>query len=91
MTATLWRLTVIAVVSVLALPIALIVAPGERSLIVRLELLLIAGCALAFMVQLVGRAAPRPAPSPLDRRRPVPSPRRRPPSTLSALDRRRER
>jgi hypothetical protein len=88
MTATLWRLTVVAVVSVPALPVALIVAPGERSLIVRLELLLIAGCALAFMVQLVGRAAPRPAPSPLDRRRPVPSPRRRPPSTLSALDRR---
>ena len=60
MTATLWRLTVIAVVSVLALPIALIVAPGERSLIVRLGVLVIAGCALAFMVQLVGRAAPRP-------------------------------
>jgi hypothetical protein len=88
MTATLWRLTVVAVLSVLALPIALVVAPGERSLIVRLALLLIAGCALAFMVQLVGRAAPRAAPSPLDRRRPAPLPRRRPPSTLSALDRR---
>ncbi len=88
MTATLWRLTVIAGLSLLVLPVALIAAPGERSLIVRLELLLIAGCALAFMVQLVGRAAPRPGPSPLDRRRAPPSPRRRPPSTLSALDRR---
>jgi hypothetical protein len=88
MTATLWRLTVVAVLSVLVLPIALIVAPGERSLIVRLELLLLAGCAMGFMVQLVGRAVPRPPASPLDRRRPARSIRRRPPSTLSALDRR---
>jgi hypothetical protein len=88
MTAALWRLTVVAVLSVLVLPVALIVAPGERSLIVRLELLLLAGCAMAFLVQLVGRAVPQPTASPLDRRRPAQSIRRRPPSTLSALDRR---
>ena len=88
MTAALWRLTVVAVVSGLALPVALVVAPGERSLIVRLALLLIAGCALAFMVLLAGRAAPQAAPSPLDRRRPAPVARQRPPSSLSALDRR---
>jgi hypothetical protein len=87
-TTTLWRLLVLAVVSSLALPIAVVVAPGERSLLVRVELLLLGGCALWAMANLVGRAAPRPPRLPLD-----PGPAARPikpgpPTSLSAVNRR---
>jgi hypothetical protein len=87
-TTTLWRLTVLAALSLLALPIALILGPGERSLIVRVELLVVGGCASGCIVVLLGRTAPRPPRSPLDRRPPARPSRARPPTTLSAMDRR---
>jgi hypothetical protein len=87
-TTTLWRLVMLVVVSSLILPFALFVAPGERSLLVRVELLLLGGCALWAMTNLVDRAAPRPPRLPLD---PGPAPRPTkpgPPTSLSAVNRR---
>ena len=88
MTARLWRFLVLAVLSLLALPIALVVGRGERPLIVRVELLVIGGCALGSLVELVSRAAPRPRPSPLDRRLAGRSIKPVPPTALSAVNRR---
>jgi hypothetical protein len=87
-TATRWRLVVLTVLSLLALPVALVVAPGERSLLVRVELLVVGTCALRALVDLVAQAAPRPPRSQLDPRRTPRPTRPGPPTSLSALDRR---
>jgi hypothetical protein len=87
-TRTIWRLTVLAALSLLAMPIALILARGQRSLIVRVELLVIAGCALGSLTELVRQAVPGPPPSPLDQRPRTRSRGQASPATLSAIDRR---
>jgi hypothetical protein len=82
------RVIILATLSVVGLPIAVAVAPGLRSLFVRTELLVLGGSGLLAVTHIVSSAA-RPSPgSPLDpARRPRP-PRRAPPASLSALDRR---
>jgi hypothetical protein len=87
-TTTMWRLLVLAVLSLVALPIALVVAPGERSLLVRLELLAVGGCAVWALVHVLGRAAPPPPRTPLDPRHPPRATRPGPPSSLSTINRR---
>jgi hypothetical protein len=82
------RTIILVVTSLLMLPIALAVGPGLRSLFVRIELLIIGGCGLHAVTHVVARTARRPAKSPLDPARPARPPRRVPPASLTALDRR---
>jgi hypothetical protein len=82
------RAVVLAALSTLALPIAIAIAPGQRSVLLRAELLILGACGLRAVIALVARAA-GPAPrSPLDPGRPPRRPRRAPPASLAALDRR---
>lgn len=82
------RVIILATLSLVGLPIAIAIAPGLRSLFIRTELLVLGSSGLLAVTQVVAKAA-RPSPgSPLDpARRPRP-PRRAPPASLSALDRR---
>jgi hypothetical protein len=82
------RVVILAGLSVMALPVAVAMAPGQRSVLIRAELLILGGCGLRAVTHVVARSARRPPGSPLDAVRP-PRPRRsRPPTSLSALDRR---
>jgi hypothetical protein len=82
------RTIILAILSLLALPVAIAIAPGLRSLFVRTELLIVGACGLHAVTYLVARAARPAAKSPLDPARPPRPPRRVPPASLSALDRR---
>jgi hypothetical protein len=78
----------LAALSVVGLPIAVALAPGLRSLMIRTDLLVLGGSGLLTVTRAVSRAARPSTDSPLDPvGRPRP-PRRVPPASLSALDRR---
>ncbi len=82
------RIAVLAALSVVALPIAVAVAPGHRSVLVRAEVLALGACGLQAVVGLMSRAARPPSPTALDPARPPRAPRPAPPDGLAALDRR---
>jgi hypothetical protein len=82
------RVVILAVLSVVVLPAAVAMAPGQRSVLIRVELLILGACGLRAVTNMVTKSARRPPVSPLDPARPARPARKRPPASLSALDRR---
>jgi hypothetical protein len=82
------RVIALAVLSMLALPVAIAMAPGQRSVLLRAELLILGACGLRAVTALVARAAGRAPRSALDPGRRPRRPRPVPPASLAALDRR---
>jgi hypothetical protein len=82
------RIALLAILSAVALPIAIALAPGQRSRLLRVELLILGACGLMAVAQLVARAAPDNGGTALDPRRPSRPPNPAPPAGLVTIARR---
>ena len=81
------RVAVLAALSVVTLPIAIVASPGHRSVLLRAELLVLGACGVQAIAALIARAAPPAIRTALEPVRPSRPPRAAPPAGLATLAR----